>query len=108
MPGRTHSWDTELARLESEVEAAEALLASLGTDVGSPEVDTSSWTPTTGLGPLPQHLVPRAEALLARQRQVQVSLSLAVQATTRQREFTARVNDATTTRPVPTYLDVTA
>lgn len=108
MPGRTHPWDAELARLESEVEAAEALLASLTTDGGSTEVDTSSWTATPGLGPLPQHLVPRAEALLARQRQVQVSLSLALQATTRQRDFTARVNDATSARPAPTYLDVTA
>lgn len=101
-------WLDELDRLEAELEAVRALLSSREQGSGAEAVDTASWTPTAGLGPLPRDLVPRAEALLTSQRQVQLDLSLAMAATSRQRDFAARVTDATAVPAAPAYLDVSA
>ncbi|GGD21448.1 hypothetical protein [Nocardioides daphniae] len=100
-------WYDELDRLEAEVEAVRALLSSTEHEVDPESVDTT-WTPTSGLGPVPRDLLSRAEALLAAQRQVQLDLSLAMAATSRQRDFAARVTDATAAPAAPAYLDVSA
>lgn len=105
------TWESELARLEADVAAAEALLAdhtsaSL-TETADP-VAPDNWTPPTGLGALPEHLLPRARAVLERQQDVAERLRVAQGATTRQRDFAARVTDATATRATPAYLDVNA
>lgn len=101
-------WHDELDRLEADLEAVRALLANREQGSHAEAVDTASWAPAPGLGPLPRDLVPRAEALLASQRQVQLDLSRALAATSRQRDFAARVTDATAAPAAPAYLDVSA
>lgn len=110
--GPHHAWEVELDRLESDVTATEELLTRLTgttpTDETDPAATAPAWTAPTGLGTLPAELLPRAEALLVRQQQVTELLRTAQSATTRQRDFAARVTGATATRATPAYLDVNA
>lgn len=106
VPSRVaRTWEAELARLETDVAAAEALLAD-GETAGSNVTD--DWTPPTDLGPLPEAMLVRAQAVLQRQQRVAEALRSARAANTRQRDFTARVTGATVNRATPAYLDVTA
>lgn len=60
----TDPWERELNRLERDIHAAQAVLAE--GDVPPAE----QWYPPEGLGPLPAHLRPRVDALLAQMQEV--------------------------------------
>ena len=58
-------WEAVIDRLEADVATAVTALD----DPGAP-FDVQLWVPPKDLGPLPQHLAPRARAVLAAQREV--------------------------------------
>ncbi|WP_110180308.1 hypothetical protein [Nocardioides solisilvae] len=101
------AWAAELERLEEDVRRTEQLLAD-------PAEALLSWHTrppwhAPNLGPVPAHLVERAQTLLARQAEVRDQLTRALADLTRQKEYADRVSDATSTGPAtPAYLDITA
>ncbi len=106
-----NAWEAELDRFEARLTTAERLLApATAVDVELLEecVGTPPWKAPTHLGPIPDALVPRARALLERQRETSAGLVEAMRAINRQRGFASKVSDATTNRSRPVYLDVQA
>lgn len=62
-------WEAVIDRLETDVATAVTALD----DPGAP-FDVQLWVPPKDLGPLPQHLAPRARDVLAAQREVAARL----------------------------------
>jgi hypothetical protein len=62
-------WEAVIDRLEADVATAVTALD----DPGAP-FDVQLWVPPKDLGPLPQHLAPRARDVLAAQRDVAARL----------------------------------
>jgi hypothetical protein len=62
------AWSRALDDLELDLHATEQMLADLHADAEAAlEARTATWTPPTGLGPLPVSLQDRGRALLERQ-----------------------------------------
>ncbi|WP_181313163.1 hypothetical protein [Nocardioides campestrisoli] len=103
----TAAWVAELERLEADVHRTEELIADPTEALLSWHTRPAWHAPS--LGPVPEHLRPRAEALLARQGELRTQLTEALAALARQRGFADRVSDATASGPAgPAYLDITA
>jgi len=96
------AWESALAALELDVDAAEHLLA-LDHIADAPP---NPWAPPAGLGPLPAPLADRARALVV--RQVEVGRRLAEAAALSRRH--SRAAEAMRSAPpsVPVYLDLPA
>ena len=104
-PHPVSGWAKALDDLESYVTCIEELLNSLASGhVSDHHVESgASWCPPEDLGALPEPLLPRARALLLRQRQLGVLLS---QASLRNRRHRHRANAARDTAPAPAvYVD---
>ncbi len=95
-------WETALDRLELDVIRAERKLA----DAGAPDLE--QWDEPSLVGPVPDDLVDRALAILARQRQVRDRLASAAQGLRRHHDFATRVDRATARSGRPVYLDLEA
>jgi len=94
------AWLAELARIELDVDRAEAMLSA-----NDPE-PLPAWE-APQIGPLPADLVPRARLVLERQLAVAHQLTLRISSTDQQRRLTQRIRDSSTP-DVPVYLDITA
>lgn len=94
------TWEAVLDDLEREVERAERLSAE--------SQGPGAWTPPAGLGPLPRHLLDRAQRLLERQQAAAARLPEELGATMAQLRVGRRIERATTRATMPVYLDVTA
>ena len=96
------TWESVLDDLERHVEHAERL-------VGSPDAEAvPDWEPPAHLGPLPHHLLGRAQLLLDRQREVIGRIPPLLGATRQQLQVGRRIGHATTRPTAPVYLDVNA
>ena len=105
------AWKAELDRLEERLATAERLLVpatAIDSELLQECISSPAWQTPTHLGPIPDALVPRARALLERQRETSGRLVEAMRANNRQRGFAGKVSDATTNRAHPVYLDVQA
>jgi hypothetical protein len=101
-PATLLTWESVLDDLERQVERAERLLASTQAE------HLSAWEPPTHLGPLPRHLVARAQVLLDRQQAVMARIPALLTETRQQLEVGRRIGQATVRPTPPVYLDVTA
>lgn len=95
-------WETALDRLELDVILAERLLEDPTRSLPEP------WDEPQLNEPIPADLRERAIALAERQRRVQARLAAAMANTSREHEFTSRVERATRRPDVPVYLDLRA
>jgi hypothetical protein len=102
-PDWDHAWAQALTDLEVAADEAERLLSMAHLPSTAQVAQVSAWRPPHGLGPLPYSLKERAEALVARQRDLALRTAEAARMSRRQ----ARVADQLSTRPpaVPVYLD---
>lgn len=75
----TSPWEAVIDRLEADVATAVTALD----DPGAP-FDVQLWVPPKDLGPLPEHLGPRARDVLAAQREVAARLVKLQQTTGKQ------------------------
>ena len=94
------AWETELDRLELEIIRAERLLSCLT------PVEAATWEAPELPGPMPGHLLPRAQEIHERQSRVLSEILVAMRHTKRQGRLAARAD-----RPadsVPRYVDLTA
>ena len=96
-------WAAALDALEADVAAVEAVLAD---DTDTPVA--AAWTPPDDLGPLPLDLVPRAEALLARQFNATQAVGLALTANRKLSTAAARIEAGSPGAPRPAYVDYSA
>lgn len=99
------AWNQALDTLEAGITHAEDLLAGIARG-GQPVDETPflrSWEPPSGLGALPQDLLPRARAILLRQRQLSVQLGEASRTNRRHQHLTEAARDTTPTGAV--YVD---
>lgn len=101
-PRRPVTWREALDRLEAHADHAERMLQ------GRRALDQAPWQPPTDLGPIPDEFLPRARVLLQRQQRLMSALPAMLSDTRQQQRLTDRVSDATATRSVPVYLDITA
>lgn len=101
-PRRPVTWREALDRLEAHADHAERMLQ------GRRAPDSSPWQPPTELGPIPDEFLPRARALLERQQRLMAAIPGILSDTRQQQRLTERVHNATATRSVPVYLDITA
>lgn len=97
------AWEITLDRLEVDLILAERLLRTL-----QAPPDLTRWDTPSPMAPVPEHLVPRARRLLARQETVLESLASALERARRQRELTDRVGQATSAPSRAIYVDATA
>lgn len=95
-------WETALDRLELDVILAERRLD----DAAAPDLEP--WDEPDLVGPIPDDLVDRARALLARQRAVRDRLAVTAQGLRRHQDFASRVDRATARAGRPVYLDLEA
>ncbi len=95
------AWETELDRIELDVELAERMLKQA--DVRPLPV----WSPPSMVVPLPEDLLPRARLLHERQLAVVHALTSRVASTVRHQALADRVRE-TTPPDVPVYVDVSA
>lgn len=95
------AWLGALGELELHVDRAEALLRSAQPEL--PEV--SAWTPPTGLGPLPQNLLERAQALHERQLRVTTRIVESLARNRVQSAVTARIETGQPVASTPVYVD---
>ncbi|GAA1957808.1 hypothetical protein GCM10009798_16580 [Nocardioides panacihumi] len=100
------TWEPVLDDLEREVERAERIVASAQTR--SAAEGLSDWEPPADLGPLPHHLVARAQDLLERQQAVTDRIRPLLLATRQQLQIGQRFGRPTARPATPVYLDVTA
>ena len=96
----TLAWETELDRLELDILRTERLLASLA------PVEAAAWETPRLPGPMPEHLLPRAQEIHERQSRLLSALLLAMRHTQRQGRLAARADRAVD--GVPRYVDLTA
>ncbi|MDH2414642.1 hypothetical protein [Nocardioides sp. CER19] len=96
------TWESVLDDLERQVQRAERLIASPEAD------DLTRWEPPAHLGPLPRHLLARAQSLVERQQTVIDRIPPLLHATRQQHQVGRRIGDATTRPSAPVYVDVTA
>ena len=96
--GWSSAWSDALAELELGVDEAEALIR-----IGHEVAPVAPWIPPTHLGQLPAPLLERAQALLARQLQVAVSLAEAAEHS--RRHLRAMEHLRATPEAIPVYLD---
>ncbi|MCX6400749.1 MAG: hypothetical protein NTX33_12580 [Propionibacteriales bacterium] len=101
-PRRPVTWREALDRLEEHADRAERMLQ------GHRTAEDAPWQPPTDLGPIPDEFLPRARVLLERQQRLMAAIPGILSDTRQQQRVADRVSDATTTRSVPVYLDVTA
>ena len=99
---RPVTWETVLDDLEHRLDRAERLIASVEAD-GLPE-----WEPPTHLGPLPRHLLGRAQQLVDRHQAVVRRIPTLLASTRQQHQVGQRIGHATARPVTPVYLDVTA
>lgn len=96
------TWESVLDELEHQVDRAERLVAS-------PDAEhLAHWAPPGHLGPLPRHLVARAQHLLDRQQAAVARIPSLLDATRQQLQVGRRIGRATRRPTAPVYLDVTA
>jgi hypothetical protein len=97
-------WERALARLDLDLDAAEALLAAART---GREVDLAaalgSWAPPAGIGQLPESMLERAQIVLERQLRVLEDVANAAVHSRRQLEVGRRMSAHEPTRPL--YVD---
>lgn len=93
-------WEVELDRLDLELIRAQRLMNALA-PVESPE-----WRPPSLVGPMPEHLVPRAREILERQASMLTEIVHALHRTQRQRRFADHAGLSAASGPV--YVDVSA
>ena len=97
-PSWDAAWAEALDRLERDLHRMDRLL-------GAADVpDEPAWTPPTGLGPLPAHLLPRALELQERQGAMMTRLAGGLRETQHTRAYAEGQDRAE--REVPRYLDV--
>jgi hypothetical protein len=101
-PQWRRAWVEALDALESDVVAAEELLAEEHRMRDLPLTDP--WRPPPGLGPLPLDLRPRADEVLRRQLAVAQQLAATVAGTARQAAVLNRLDDGRDA-PRPSYVD---
>jgi hypothetical protein len=98
------AWVSALDDVELGVEQAEQLLSRLHSGPADPEDTlgelTGSWTPPTGLGPLPESLEERARIVLARQLEVAERLATAAVHSRQQLAFARRADVTPPARPL--------
>lgn len=97
------AWTAALDALESDVEAVERALADEHRRRDMPAAST--WSPPTGLGPLPLDLRPRADEILARQIAAARELAAAMAANRRQAALASRIEVGTAGKHIPSYVD---
>jgi hypothetical protein len=96
------TWESALDELEQQVQRAERLVAS-------PDAAAlTDWDPPADLGPLPRHLVARAQSLVQRQQAVIERIPTLLQTTRQQLHVGRRIGEATTRPTSPVYIDVSA
>jgi hypothetical protein len=95
------AWAEALDRLESDVVAAEMLLAEEHRMRDLPVSDP--WQPPAGLGPLPLDLRPRADEVLRRQLAVAQQLATTLAGTVKHAAVLERLDDRPA--PRPSYVD---
>ncbi|TNM44213.1 hypothetical protein FHP29_05775 [Nocardioides albidus] len=105
-PARPRTWTEALDRPEAHADRAERMLRGGAADATGTTVEP--WLPPTDLGPMPSHLVQRARGLLARQQRLMAAIPHVLADTRGQQQVADRVGRATTSSPLPVYLDVTA
>lgn len=101
-PDPATAWEDVLDVLEHQLDRAVSLLTSADLEA------LLDWQAPTGLAPIPEHLVPRAQTLLRRQQAVVDRLPELIERTRRQLRVGDRIGQATVRTPGPAYLDVTA
>lgn len=94
------AWETHLDRLELDLMRAERHLAS------GRELRVDRWDRPGTPGALPRDMVPRAQALLERQRVVMEALAASLGETARQALLARTVSEATARGTAPVYVDV--
>jgi phytoene dehydrogenase-like protein len=100
-------WEATLADLEQDVEAAEAVLAAVrrGDHEDLPTM-LGSWAPPTGIAPLPESMLERAQLVLERQLRVIEDVANAATRSRQQNELSRRMrSDQAPSRPL--YVDAT-
>jgi hypothetical protein len=99
-------WVDALDALELDVHEAEQLLAARRTagDVDLVRV-SADWEGPVLPGPLPENLVARAEAILARQLQVSEDLAHAMRSNRRELRLAQRMGTGGGEAPRPAFLD---
>ena len=94
------TWESVLDALERDVAEVEELLAT------DPDwVVTDGWTPPESLGPIPPELVPRADAILARQYACTQAITAALTANRKHANAAARIETGSPGAPRPAYFD---
>lgn len=94
-------WVAELARLEVDVELAEALLFADSAPLPEP------WAPPVMRGPLPADLEPRARLVLERQLAVAHRVAERLTVTGRHQRLTQKIRN-TASPDIPIYIDLSA
>jgi hypothetical protein len=98
-PPAATDWNAALDRLESDVATVEEQLRTGTVAVGA------AWTPPPGLGPLPADLVPRADAILARQSAAAQAIALAIAGNRKQSTAMRRMEVGSRGRPRAAFVD---
>jgi hypothetical protein len=100
-------WVDALDALELDVHEAEQLLAARRTPAGSVDLVrvTADWKAPLLPGPLPENLVARAKAILARQLQVSEDLVHAMRSNRRELRLAQRMGTSGGEAPRPAFLD---
>ena len=94
------AWEVELDRLELDVIRAQRLVQAVD------PVEHVHWRPPALVGPMPEHLLPRARDILERQTAVLAEMVPALQRTERHRRFADQA--VADTHGGPVYIDVSA
>jgi len=108
------TWESVLDDLERQVEHAERLVSKAEaqteaqTDAQTATEGLVGWEPPADLGPLPHHVVARAQDLLDRQHAVIDHIHPLLLSTRQQLQVGERFGRTTTRPATPVYLDVTA
>jgi hypothetical protein len=98
------AWARALDAMELDVAATELLLEQVHARVDAPPPSLSgSWTPPSGLGPLPASLRERASALL--ERQLAAARAVAVELGTTRRHAVAVEAMSVRPQPRPLFVD---
>lgn len=100
------SWDAVLTRLEADLAVLESQLSGVpdALELAALGVKPASFTPPSGLGPLPEHLADRARALEV--AQARVALRVAEVRTTAGQHLAALRAVPSPPAQAPVYVDV--
>ena len=101
-------WESVLERLELDLVRAEGTLSDSNPPDPEPSTEpwAEPWAESHAAPPIPADLLPRAQALLSRQREVCDRLAAAASSVRRQEALAARMGRAVA--PPSVYLDVDA